>query len=178
MQLHALICTEKQLQLQLSNCALARRQIAPPTWTSEVNCTTCVQTHGSICTAPERLFSKTARVTRFVYIAVVLGQPAGVSEERWLLAGADWLSSSVIQRVARGQLWRRPPIIVLVPEASEQRWLRGTFCTCVKLQVAAEVESSGTGDGEACLSVVPSVITNDRDAEAKELSRSGSGGIL
>ena len=36
-------------------------------------------------------------------LGVVLEQPAGLSKEACLYAGADWLSFSVIQKVARGQ---------------------------------------------------------------------------
>ena len=39
----------------------------------------------------------------FVYITMVLGQPAGLPEEAYLYASADWLSSSVSQRIVSGQ---------------------------------------------------------------------------
>ena len=46
-----------------------------------------------------RLFSNTA--TWFVYTAMILAQLAGLSmAEAYLNAGADWLSSSVSQRVS------------------------------------------------------------------------------
>ena len=41
--------------------------------------------------------------TCFVYTTIVLGQPGGLSKEVFLYAGADWLSSSVCHRVARGR---------------------------------------------------------------------------
>ena len=53
-----------------------------------------------------RLFSNTA--TWFVYTAMILAQLAGLSmAEAYLNAGADWLSSSVSQRLATGQCYVR-----------------------------------------------------------------------
>ena len=65
----------------------------------------CVQTHDSICTAPKHftIVSENGTATRFVYSTIILGQPAGLSQEACLHAGADWLRSSVNQWVARGQ---------------------------------------------------------------------------
>ena len=47
-------------------------------------------------------------VTRFAYTTFVRGQPTGLSKEACLHAGADWLSSTVSQRVVRDQLLRIP----------------------------------------------------------------------
>ena len=57
---------------------------------------------GSICTQPLSalpLFSRTTWPRALFAI-----QPAGVIKEACLYAGADWLSSSVSQRVARGHI--------------------------------------------------------------------------
>ena len=71
----------------------------------EVDVTTCAQTLGSICTASKRftVVFGNSTATCFVYTTMVLGQSAGLSKEACSFASADWLSSSVSQRVARGQ---------------------------------------------------------------------------
>ena len=43
--------------------------------------------------------------TCFVYTTVVLRLPRGLSMEVCVYAGADWFSSAVNQRVARGGGW-------------------------------------------------------------------------
>ena len=80
--------------------------MAAPIKTNEANHTTRVRIHASICTALKRftVVFENNTATNFVYTAMVLGQPNGLSKEARLYAGADWLSSPVSQRVARGQL--------------------------------------------------------------------------
>ena len=55
-------------------------------------------------TAPQHfaVVLENSMATCFVYTAVVLGQPTGLSKQACLCAGADWLGSSVSQRVAKG----------------------------------------------------------------------------
>ena len=47
---------------------------------------------------------ESSTATCFVYTTVVLGQPAGLSKEACLYAGAEWLTVFVSRRMARGQL--------------------------------------------------------------------------
>ena len=79
---------------------------------------------------------------------MVPGQPAGLSKEACLYAGADWLSSSVSQRVARSQVqlqfsncsatdsdnvFRQPTVLkdVGVQRGSRQRCVCRCVCVCV-----------------------------------------------
>ena len=83
-----------------------RGQTAPPTKTSKVNNTMRVGTYGSIYAFPKRfnVVFKNNTATCFADITILLGQPDGLSTETCLYAGADRLSSSLNQRMARGQL--------------------------------------------------------------------------
>ena len=89
------------------NWSLARRQIAPPNLTCEVNNTTWIELKSSIYTTLKRFtFAfKYDTSASFIYTAVTLGRPAGLSKEEGLYVGAYWLTLSVSQRVTRGQFY-------------------------------------------------------------------------
>ena len=76
-----------------ANWIFARRQIAPPTYTSEVNNIMSDQIHDSTSTAPELLAAvfENNPITCFDYINMVLGQPTGLSLEACLCTDADLL---------------------------------------------------------------------------------------
>ena len=89
------------------NWSLARRQIAPPNLTCEVNNTTWIELKSSIYTTLKRftVVFKYDTSASFIYTAVTLGRPAGLSMEEGLYVGTNWLTLSVSQRVTRGQFY-------------------------------------------------------------------------
>ena len=89
-------CHYPQCHCPISVDLLAKRQTTPPSWTGEVKNSAIVRTSGSICTAPKHftVLFENSTATCFCLL----------SNEACLYAGTDLLSSSVSQRVARGQL--------------------------------------------------------------------------
>ena len=87
-------------------------RLALPTQTSEASITMCIQTHDLICTAPTcfTVDLENSTAMSLVCTSVVLGQPTCLSKEAFLYVGADQLSSSVSQRVARGQCQEQPTL--------------------------------------------------------------------